>query len=428
MIFDTEVRKRRMKIVIAGNGIIEQSKQVSKFDFFCFWFATIDLLFLPYFTLVSVSYSVPIIVIWMAMHINLKLNDRENMVAILIEVAMVFSTALSMIYTEELRFETTFFTSFKRLLQYIICFGYYFFYKTFFKKVKVNLNKILLSFVLFVTLFAIFFLANPQLYADIKFAINPADNHTKRYLADMVVYRFNYWWTDPNNIAYLIVGVLWWGVLRKEMGIFLKFLLSILSILIVTSTVSNGGLIMLITMFIFMFFKWLFTLIMNGRVKKQGVIFVISIAVFLLFIIKTTNMFEYLFELFIVKIQTRFQFYSSTRNLSGGRLNDVKLAMKYFNPLFLILGVGKEGFTTENGHLYWIGMYGFPAYIGVIWLMFRKLKKQNWIDYIWIIPFFACFTMNIGIGEFKWMAIFFMLLSYSRYGQGIEVYGNNEHE
>lgn len=403
-----------MKISIAKNRIIEQIGQVSKFDLFCFWFVTIDLLFLPYFTLVSVSYSVPIVVLWMIKHARIERKDREIAVIVLVAVLMILSTAIALVYWGEVRFDTSFSTSVKRLIQYIICFGYYFFYKDFFKKAKVDMNRIILAFIVFVTCFVLFFLVNPQLYANIKISISPVDNHTRRYLANEVHYRFNYWWTDPNNIAYLVAGLSWWGLTRKENSLVYKFIMGVLSIFIVASTASNGGLIMTAAMAGFVFLRWLIGLFKKGRVKISSVNFVICATLLLLCVMKITNMLEYILDIFIAKIQMRFQYYSSTGNLSGGRIDDLMTSVKYLNPLFLLIGSGKEGFTNENGHLYWICMYGFPAYLGFLWLIFRKRKWQRWVDYVWILPFFVCFTMNIGIGEFKWLGIYFMFLAYSR--------------
>ena len=86
-------------------------------------------------------------------------------------------------------------------------------------------------------------------------------------------------------------------------------------------------------------------------------------------------------------------------------------------PWMLFLGGGQEGFTTEIGHIYLIGMYGFLVYVGFIILLFGKFKNQKICDYIWILPFFIGFTMNIGIGEYKWLAIFIVLLSFCRYAK-----------
>lgn len=389
---------------------------VSRFDRFCFWFVTIDLLFLPYFTLISVSFSVPIIAIWMFMNFSPRLRNREVIITVAICVLMIASSCMAIVYTGSVRYDTSFSTTIKRLIQYVVCFGYYFFYKGYFSRVKVKIENWLFAFAVFVALLTAFYLINPHLYGSIKIAINPADNHTRRYLANLVNYRFNYLWTDPNNIAYLMAALVFWFLTRKNIHTLRKFIFACLSLVIIASTTSNGGLIMVATMFMFIFIKWIVDKANTGKVKTSNVLFLIVVVITIAVVQIETGFLDSIISTFAEKINSRFTLYSESNNLSGGRLDDIMVAKDYISPLFLFLGSGKEGVSTENGHLYWICMYGFPSYIGFIWLLFRKISMQKWIDYIWIIPIFACFTMNIGIGEFKWMAIYFMLLSYSRYG------------
>ena len=107
--------------------------------------------------------------------------------------------------------------------------------------------------------------------------------------------------------------------------------------------------------------------------------------------------------------------FSINKNImGGGRITDLQQSLKLFDPLFIILGSGKEGFSYEIGHIYWICMYGFLSYLIFMRIAFIKYRYQTWSEYMWIIPFFIAFTVNIAIGEFKWMSIFLMLLAFSR--------------
>jgi len=387
----------------------------SKFDKFCFWFTTIDLLFLPYFTVVSVSFSVPIIALWMVLNSKKLFYDKEASIYVLMAGAMFFSLIVGLVYNGNVRFETTYTTSVKRFLQYIICFGYYFFYKSYFRKKYVEISKIIFIFIMYMSVFALFFLLYPIKYAELKMAIHPVDNHTQRYLANLISYRFNYLWTDPNNIAYLVCGIFFWYIYRNECTFNKKLIIFLLTLLILFSTVSNGGIII----FSFMLFANILKWIVNKHkfiIKIKSLYFVLFLSACIIAIFTFTQTANKIYNTFIIGIISRLSYYLNTNNLSGGRINDLNIAIKYLNPIFIIVGSGKEGFTYENGHLYWICMYGFISYIGFIWLMFRKTKTQLWRDYIWVIPFFVAYTMNIAIGEFKWMAIYLMLMAYSRYG------------
>ena len=404
-----------MENVYKSNYTDIYGRTASKFDKFCFWFTTIDLLFLPYFTVVSVSFSVPIIALWMVLNSKKLFYDKEASIYVLMAGAMFFSLIVGLVYNGNVRFETTYTTSVKRFLQYIICFGYYFFYKSYFRKKYVEISKIIFIFIMYMSVFALFFLLYPIKYAELKMAIHPVDNHTQRYLANLISYRFNYLWTDPNNIAYLVCGIFFWYIYRNECTFNKKLIIFLLTLLILFSTVSNGGIII----FSFMLFANILKWIVNKHkfiIKIKSLYFVLFLSACIIAIFTFTQTANKIYNTFIIGIISRLSYYLNTNNLSGGRINDLNIAIKYLNPIFIIVGSGKEGFTYENGHLYWICMYGFISYIGFIWLMFRKTKTQLWRDYIWVIPFFVAYTMNIAIGEFKWMAIYLMLMAYSRYG------------
>ena len=173
---------------------------------------------------------------------------------------------------------------------------------------------------------------------------------------------------------------------------------------------------------------WLYHKMQDRKIKIGNALFSLIAILGIITVLNIDSVSELIFSNYLEKIQNRLTLYTSSNNLSGGRVDDLMVSLKYLNPIFLIIGSGKEGFSSENGHLYWICMYGLPSYIGFMWLMFRKTRKQKLREYIWIIPFFVCFTMNIGIGEFKWMAIFLLLLANSRSecGRDINTYGREE--
>lgn len=406
-----------MEKIVSQKIKVDIGDDLSLFDRFCFWFATIDIMFLPYFKYISVSFSVPLIFLWTMLNSKSLFRDKEAIAVSFISFSMLLSTIVGLVYYGDVRFETTFLTSVKRFFQYNICFGYYFFYKSYFKRKNVNIAKIIFIFLIYTTFFAIAYKLLPYEYAVLKIAINPADNHTRRYLAGIVNYRFNYLWTDPNNIAYLIDGLVYWYLLRNECSIISKIVFILLSIFIVTATVSNGGMIILGFMFLVLI---ICQLISNAKLNLNKLISIYLLLIIGFNIILFTKIGNKIYEVLFQQFETRLIYYFKSQNISGGRIADLKVAINDLNPIFFIIGSGKEGFTSENGHLYWICMYGFLSYLILLWFMFRKYKTQLWKDYLWILPFFVAFTMNIAIGEFKWMAIYFILLAYSRYGINIK--------
>lgn len=386
-----------------------------------FWFVVIDILFLPYFTFMSVSYSVPFVLIWMVLHYRHFLRGRENKWFIVLVFCMLTATVISLFYTQPLRFETAFSTTTKRLIQYMVCFGYYYFFKYYFNFKRINLEKVLFWFIVVVFIFSVLFLLFPQQYGEIKLVMHPADNHTRRYLEGSVNYRFNYLWTDPNNIAYLVDGILFWIWLNGDLSMVKKIVVTIFSGLIMLATASNGGLIIYVLVIGVLLLKYFLFLIKNAKVKISNIIIWSCFFILILIVFSSSDIVEYIQRELWDKLGNRWMYYLNSNDISGGRFTDLGETFKYLDPLLFFLGVGKEGFSSENGHIYWIGMYGMPAYISFMYIVFAKFKNVSWQKYIWIIPFFVAFTMNIAIGEFKWFAIYLMILAYSRYSVNMDV-------
>lgn len=402
------------------NGLIRNKKLNSiKQDDLLFWFSVVDILFLPYFTFMSISYSVPFILVWLLLNYRELIRGRERKYFFIMLFCMVASTLISPFYTQPLRFETTFVTSLKRLVQYISCFGYYCFFRSYFKKNKVDIEKLLFWFVIYVFIFSILFLVMPQEYAEIKLMIHPADNHTRRYLAGSVYYRFNYLWTDPNNIAYLIDGIIFYIWLNSKMSMTKKILITVMGGSIMLTTASNGGLIIYGLVIAILLLRYITYLIKNAKMKLSNIVIWCFFACVLIFCLSNENIRLYIQVELFDKLVDRLNYYLSSGNVSGGRGKDLETALEYINPLLLLVGVGKEGFSSENGHIYWIGMYGLPAYVCYMYIVFSNFRMVSWKKYIWILPFFVAFTMNIAIGEFKWFAIYLMILAYSRYSVDI---------
>lgn len=378
-----------------------------------FWFVTIDLFFMPYYNFMAVTISAPILMIWVLFHLQDYLRGKEACALLILILSMMGSTFLGLFWDSSvLRYPTDNRTTILRFIQYFLCFGYYFYYKRYFAKNRINLSKVIFVAVIYITFFAVLFMLFPRQYGELKIRINPADNHTRRYLANEVIYRFNYLWTDPNNIAYLLDGLVFFYVLDKKNTMRNKIIITVLASISILATASNGGMLTLAMVFACLLFM---QIIAGNRIKTRAIATIIVAMIIGLLILRFTNIGSYVNNNLVMKLTNRFNLYRASSNVSGGRLHDLFVSFQYFNPVFLLIGSGKEGFTSENGHMYWICMYGLPSYLAFMYVCFAKYKRVRWIKYIWILPFFVCFTINIGIGEFKLMSILLMLMAYSRY-------------
>lgn len=278
-------------------------------DYLLFFLIAVDILFLPYLPFFSVSFSVFLIVLWLFFNYTKFNNDYEFRLFMIMCLLIIMSSMISIIYDRTLRIETTFITTILRMFQYIICFGYYFYFKSFFMKYNVDIKNIIFIAIVYIAIFAFLFQLFPDTYANIKIMINPADNHTRRYLSNSVLYRFNYLWTDPNNVSYLIAGVNIW-YMKNENNKIKKTVALILSIYIVFCTVSNGGLIILFLMLMFYFFLNVFNMLKKRKVKKKAIIFFIISCVIILLVIYNTNILQYIYNKYIIEFSNRVLFYT----------------------------------------------------------------------------------------------------------------------
>ena len=393
-----------------------QVKKSRNIEEIMFLFIVIDILFLPYFTLMTVSYSVPIVWLWAIYNHKVLFRGREGKIILAAILIMFVSTCINPIYSNTVVLETTFSTSVKRLIQYITLFFLLIFFKEIFKKYNKSIDKILLIFLLYVFVLSCLFFLFPYKYGTLKLAINPSDNHTRRFLQGILVYRFNFLWTDPNNVAYAIAGIEIYLLLRGKLSTLKKFFVLASSMFIILATASAGGIVSFIVGNFLLFLSSIFnnsSLTVKIKVNTLWIgFFLIVLSVIILF---QTNLFESIVIPMVTKFQNRMTVYQTSNNITGGRLDDFKHSIAMMSPIFLFVGSGHEGFTTEIGHLYLIGMYGVITYVYYMNILFGRFGNQKKRDYAWIAPFFIGFTMNICIGEYKWLAIYLLLLAICRY-------------
>ena len=390
-------------------------------DRYIFLFIIIDVLFLPYFPLMSVSFSVPFVILWGTSHIRTLFKGKEANIILLIILLMLISTLINPLFSGKTVLQTSFSTAVKRYFQYAISLCLLLCCKQAFYLYEIKLDKILFAFVIFVCIFAILFFLFPYRYASIKHLISRVDLHTYRFLLGNVTYRFNYLWADPNNIAYATVGVESFLLMKGNLSIAKQYTMIGCSAFIVLASSSAGGMISFVLVNLLVIAHKMITspgYYFNYKPASIFMFFLCTLVVWL--VITQTDIISKVLMNLLIKFQDRMTTYRAGSDISGGRWEDFLGAISMLTPWMLFIGGGQEGFTTENGHVYIIGMYGFLVYIGLIILLFGKFKNQKIYDYIWILPFFIGFTMNIGIGEYKWLAIFIILLSFCRYGQCIK--------
>lgn len=392
----------------------EKYEKIDSFDKFCFWAILIDIFFLPYFSIISTSYSIPLIVFWFFVRGRRTHSVLEYKYFPLVVLLMLMAVVMCLVYSGETLYETTFMTSIKRFVQYLTSFWYFFFFAYYIKRYKPDLNRIIFWAIIYVAVLALFYFLFRDNYATIKAALHPADNHTRRWLSGVLYeYRYNFLWSDPNNVAYATTSmVLFYFSEEREGKLQNKMILLVALAFILFCTMSIGGIVIGVLSIGF----FIFTNAMSNRTLTIKTKTLLSIPILLIvggvvLALFWDKIMGFLTSDVIESLLRRISFYDDASDITGGRFDDLTDAIKLLSPLFVFLGSGKEGFTTENGHIYLIAMYGLPVYIYFMYVLFGK-KHMRMNNYVIFLPFFVGFTMNIAIIEQKYLLIIMLLAAY----------------
>ena len=185
------------------DSLFSPAKTEDRFDAICFNFILFDIFFIPLFPLFSVSISLPIMLYWYVKRRNKVSFVHEKRCFSLILLLMIISTLFSVFEFEGASYNTDFTTSAKRCIQYVTSFCYYFFFTYFFISYRRNINNIVFAGIIYITLYALLYSFNQDTFILLKHLLCPFDPQVNRWLGhELLVYRFNYLWADPNNVAY----------------------------------------------------------------------------------------------------------------------------------------------------------------------------------------------------------------------------------
>ena len=393
---------------IIRNTLFVPSAFDDNFDATCFNIILFDIFFVPLFPWFSISVSLPILLIWYFQKGYLTTFEPEHKYFPVVVVLMAMSTLLSLVGFEGASYNTDFFTSFKRFVQYTTSFCYFFSFMYFFVQYQRKITNIVFWGIVYITLFALFYYFYQDTFIQFKQVICPFDPQVNRWLDGniMAVYRFNFLWADPNNVAYAITSLALFYIIEEKESTFKKYIVLVCLLYVLLCTMSIGGLgvAAILIPYVFLF---------SDRFRSGVSSIIIGVLAIILIIGFISYNFDYLYQVYDSGIRARQDIYGADgMSGGGGRWKDLLRGIHNFNPLFLIVGSGQEGFVTEIGHIYVWYMYGLPVYIYFLYILFRKRDRQTVIEYLPIVPMFVGFTMNIAIGEQKYLLLLLLISAY----------------
>lgn len=375
----------------------------------------IDILLLPYFNLLVMPMSCIIILFWIFFHKQEILSDSEVKWILLCMSLMLISTIFGCVINSEYGIIGD---NIKRLIQYYFAFGYYFFFKYMFNEKKINLKILLWCFIIFVLTLGIIYQINISAFVNITSIWNKGNAYNSAMVSNVLfgyTNRYNFIWTDANNIAYALTGVIMFLLIYFKTSVIEKIALFVINIYILVLCMSSGGWIGWgISWIIYIVYAILSrTLISRYITKKQLAFSFIGIIAIILALY--SGVFSSFANSDIVSAAVdRFQNNEESRTQIWLRILRGDSIFKYF-----LLGKGSEiivngiNRATHSGHLYWIYAYGFVSYVILIKKMFWP-GIRNIKGFIPLISFFLCFTMNTMVGEQKLFIILIMIICYVR--------------
>lgn len=375
----------------------------------------VDILLLPYFNLMVIPMSYVIILFWTYINRKRIFSDYEIKAVLLCMVLMLISTMFGCIINSEYGVIGD---NIKRLLQYYMVFGYYFFFKYNLDKKKINLKMLLWCFIIFVLILGIIYQMNVSAFVRITSIWNKGNAYNSAMITNSLfgyTNRYNFIWTDANNIAYAITGTTMFLLIYFKTALFEKLALFFINIYILVLCMSSGGWIGWgISWGLYIIYAIKNKKIINRYISKKQLLFSFVGIIVLIFVLSSGVLSSFANSDIVSAAIDRFQNNEESRTEIWLRILRGDNILKY-----IFIGKGSEiivngvNRATHSGHLYWIYAYGLISY-GIIlkkifWPGIRNVKA-----FIPIISFFLCFTMNTMVGEQKLFIILIMLICYMR--------------
>lgn len=380
-------------------------------------FVLLDVCFFPYIRQVSCLVSMLVVIVWFCFFIIKNKLDNELYIFIftaflvLISMLMCYGYIPSTVYTN---WTSSVISTSKYTLTYsiifIITYFYYFFFK--YESVKkISVIRNLLPCILFIFfLLSLIYYASPSLFYQIRTFWTMSGRITEATNETASVYRFTSAFSDPNDAACVSNAIFILIFEDKENKDFIRFISFFLNIVVIFATMSTSG---IISLFLYFIIKIIVSVrVSKIKIKKSSLLIsLLLIVAFLILIFSISNS-----EIFIRSIKRIF----SNEDSGNDRLNLWLNLLKEKGIFkYLIFGFGnvvildKIGIMPHNGHLQLIYSYGVIVYLCFIYLFFRKRRETPINFYLFIIPFFFCFSMNGILIDARFTFAFALLISYA---------------
>ncbi len=385
---------------------IDSKPKISKFDMFILYLFIIDILFFPYIRMLSATFSMIVLPLWYIFNSKKIKITFEFQLFIILIFFMMFSVLLSLVFFPQ----ETWKPNITYLVIILYAFLYYFFFRYYFDKYSISLKKILIMYVAFGFVLGLIYLINPSLFFQVRSFWTMSGN-VIQVEGSLLIHRFTSTFSDPNNASIAFVAVFTFLLFNEKLNFIAKLFVLFAITLIIFATMSSTGFILLGLTYI-MFILHLF----KHRKFKNKI--KISTLISLIIIILLIPILYMLVIKFLGSDVAQLALYRFSSNSVDSRIeiwNELLHSKNMFNYILFGMGgtiiIDGAAFAPHNGHLFLIYNYGMIVYSIFIYIFFRIRKRIQLQYYLFLIPFFLGFTVNVGIYEPRFIFLLALLVA-----------------
>lgn len=378
-------------------------------------------MFFPYLRFLSVSLSMLLLPVWFVVRGSTLVNDRDLKLSIIAIFLCVISFLLSFITYQDgfwLR-DGSVGGSFNMaantaIIIYMLLL--YVFFKNLIFKYRIDISNYLIAYLSFILILAAVFYLDPVGYFKVRSIWTMYDNTIEVGEFGNAMYRFTSTLSEPNNLAAIAVSILAYLILFKKVFYGLSIGLSILVLGVVFATMSSSGILYFsITMVAFVLND-----VFLSRSSKMLV--VLKICMMLLFLILVVFAFVMFKETDVGRIASDRVASNSMDSRYAIWMRSIDF-FKIFSSLLwgdggLVIMAGRQ-INPHNGHLHLIYSYGVVFYLIFMFVFFGQGFSVLKLSSLFFVILFLCFTINVGIYEFRFAGIMALLVAAFNAGNRI---------
>jgi len=367
------------------------------------YFALIDLLMLPYFPLLIMPYSLPIVLLALVVLGKVKVRKFYFYSVVIVSLLMMLSVMTAILLGKAPEFLRE---DFLRVLQFLTTFLYFFYFYAVAKYLSTRvIKRIMIVAVVYILLIAIGFLINPSFLVALRQHLYTATVYRSGDILEHL--RFTYIFSDPNTTGYFFLMLILFMLAYFKNTFVQSILLLASAVLVAILTQSVGAVVSLAVAAIFVLFKGFIR--SNGRSIFKAVVLAIGLCIILLIFVHFT------FPDIVLAVSRSFNMFMERvmANPIASRLWKYPYATSNFIPFlwgqgYTLLGPDGSIFRPHSDHIRLIYSYGVIVYAMFISCFFRKIFQDR---YLFLFPAFMAFSVNTLIDEQKLFGLFLVLLA-----------------